>query len=592
MNDEQRTRESYYRQLQRKMILTVIVVSFTPMILVIGILLYQFNIVYHEKTEAHLQELVQKHKQNIDTFLKERMSNLRSLIGNYDYSSLADTDFLTRELQTLRGAYSEVFVDLGVIDESGRQVAYAGPYNLENARYAGSDWFKAAISSRYFVSDVFLGLRESPHFIITIRNAHRGSFWLLRATIDFNAFNTLVKNLRIGETGFAFIVNRQGEFQTRPPVDSKVCKSCYKYFGGVMEEGGRSVRIVERADSTGQRHIYAVARLKDGNWMLIFKQEVSDAFSEMTRLFSIAAVIFLLGALAIMVMAVALSRRMIRRIRQADEENEQLNRQMIETGKLASVGELAAGIAHEINNPVSIMVEEAGWVGDLLEDADPAVSQDLPEINRALTQIGTQGRRCKEITHKLLSFARKTDSTVKNVQINDLIEEIIELSEQMAKYNKVSITTSLTPDLPYVTVSPSEMQQVILNLINNALDVMEKSGGNIHITTKISRLEKDHIVITVEDNGPGIPESNLSLIFDPFFTTKPVGKGSGLGLSICYGIVQKMGGKIDVHSVVGEGSRFRIWIPIQKGKTKPEKDPSSSAAAGRKETTNKRQENQ
>src|SRR6056297_1551566 len=132
MNDEQRTRESYYRQLQRKMILTVIVVSFTPMILVIGILLYQFNIVYHEKTEAHLQELVQKHKQNIDTFLKERMSNLRSLIGNYDYSSLADTDFLTRELQTLRGAYSEVFVDLGVIDESGRQVAYAGPYNLEN----------------------------------------------------------------------------------------------------------------------------------------------------------------------------------------------------------------------------------------------------------------------------------------------------------------------------------------------------------------------------------------------------------------------------------------------------------------------------
>ena len=101
-------------------------------------------------------------------------------------------------------------------------------------------------------------------------------------------------------------------------------------------------------------------------------------------------------------------------------------------------------------------------------------------------------------------------------------------------------------------------------MINNALDAMEKTGGKIKITTKISKLEKDHIVIIVEDNGPGIPESNLPRIFDPFFTTKPVGKGTGLGLAICYGIVNKIGGKIDVHSVVNEGTRFRIWIPVQK----------------------------
>ncbi len=562
------------------MVLTVIVVSFTPMILVIGMLLYQFNASYQKKTYAHLEELVQKHKQNIDTFLNEKLANLLSLIGNYDYPTLADKAFLMRELQILRAAYGEVFVDLGVIDENGHQIAYAGHYDLENACYAEAEWFQAAINSRFFISDVFLGLRESPHFIITVRNSHRGRPWILRATIDFNAFNTLVKNLRIGQTGFAFIVNRRGQFQTRPPFDYEICQSCYRSVGDIMKKIDAGVHLEERDDQTGQRHLYAVAGLKGGNWMLILKQEVQDAYSELTRMFGLAIAIFLFGALAILVMAMVLSRRMIRRIRLADQEKEQLNQQMIETGKLASVGELAAGIAHEINNPVAIMVEEAGWIGDLLEDVNPAAlpaaNLDLPEIERALGQIRTQGRRCKEITHKLLSFARKTDATVKDVQINDLIKEIIELSGPMARHNQVTITTALMPDLPYVTVSPSEMQQVILNLINNALDVMEKSGGTIHIATKMSRLEKDHLVITVEDNGPGIPEANLPLIFDPFFTTKPVGKGTGLGLSICYGIIQKMGGKIDVHSKVGEGSRFRIWIPYQK---KPS-EPSAPANSG------------
>jgi two-component system NtrC family sensor kinase len=115
------------------------------------------------------------------------------------------------------------------------------------------------------------------------------------------------------------------------------------------------------------------------------------------------------------------------------------------------------------------------------------------------------------------------------------------------------------------------MQQVMLNLINNSLDAMEKTGGTIKIGTKISKLEENHIVITVEDNGPGIPEANLNRIFDPFFTTKAVGKGTGLGLSICYGIVEKMGGKIDVNSAINEGTRFRIWIPIQSvGEDSPE----------------------
>jgi two-component system NtrC family sensor kinase len=170
---------------------------------------------------------------------------------------------------------------------------------------------------------------------------------------------------------------------------------------------------------------------------------------------------------------------MVARVARADKEKELMNDQIVETGKLASLGELAAGIAHEINNPVAIMVEEAGWIEDLLEEEEFKEGENLNEFERALKQIRTQGQRCKEITHKLLSFARKTDSRIQVVSINDLIEELVLLSEQRAKYSNVTIQMDLQKDLPTVKVSETELQQVMLNLINNALDAMEKTGGSL-----------------------------------------------------------------------------------------------------------------
>ena len=196
----------------------------------------------------------------------------------------------------------------------------------------------------------------------------------------------------------------------------------------------------------------------------------------------------------------------------------------------------------------------------MLEEEEFRESKNLDEFERALNQIKTQGRRCKEITHKLLSFARKTDSRVQETRINELIRELVALSEQRAKYAKITIHMDLENNLPVTYLAQSEMQQVLFNLINNAIDAMEKKGGELTITTY---LEKDTIGIKMSDNGPGIPEANLSRIFEPFFTTKPVGKGTGLGLSICYGIIQKMGGQIHVESIIDSGTTFNIRLPVQ-----------------------------
>jgi len=569
MDKSKREHRDYYHSLTRNMLLTVIIVSFTPMILVGGIILYQFQTSYHEKVHAHLEELVQKHKQNIDSFLQEKLGDIRFLADNFNFEELCDESFLRDRLESLQKEFGLVFVDLGVISENGIQIAYAGPFKLGKALYSQADWFQKAMKSKYFISDVFLGLRGLPHFIVAVRDNWMGERWILRATIDFVAFNSLVENIRIGETGFAFILNKEGKFQTKPLLDIVTTRKPYIDFLSDRNATKDEIHVVERTDESGHKNIYVAASLKNGDWLLVYQQRASDAFSDFRRTLRVALIIMLLGGLGIITMAFILSKRMVSRVARADREKQMMNKQVVETGKLASVGELAAGIAHEINNPVAIMVEEAGWIEDILEDEEFKESENLDEFIRALEQIRTQGRRCKEITHKLLHFARKTDSRIQEVQINDLIEELVELSAQKAKYSNVTINTVLQKDLSPLHVSETEVQQVFLNLINNALDAMDKKGGVIDVTTL---MEGDHIAVQVADNGPGIPEANLARIFDPFFTTKPVGKGTGLGLSICYGIIKKMGGEIDVHSVMEVGTTFRVLIPLPKQDESQEED--------------------
>jgi two-component system NtrC family sensor kinase len=271
-------------------------------------------------------------------------------------------------------------------------------------------------------------------------------------------------------------------------------------------------------------------------------------------------------------MAFSLSQTVVKRVAKADSEKQMMSKKVVETGKLASVGELAAGIAHEINNPVAIMVEEAGWMGDLMEEIAFNESENRAEFERAIAQIQTQGKRCKEITHKLLHFARKTDATVHDVNIKELLEELVALSSQRAKYGMVEIRTDFAPNLPSLRVSPSELQQVFFNLINNAIDAMNHDGGTLTIS---SQQRENYLVFTVSDTGEGIPEANLDRIFDPFFTTKPVGKGTGLGLSICYGIIEKMGGKLEVESTLGKGTTFLISLPLQTDAGRQHKEPLS-----------------
>jgi signal transduction histidine kinase len=368
---------------------------------------------------------------------------------------------------------------------------------------------------------------------------------------------------------------RKGEFQTQPPNKIKVMPQQYlSLFNKDNQTGNLNgydteplvslsdpIISVEKLTGSNQNIIFESAFLENKEWTMIFQEDQEDldkAFAGLNFSRKLVNLIFLLSCLGLILSCVLLFLRSRKHKSKVDSGKELvMTEQFIETAKLDSIGELASGIAHEINNPVAIMVEEAGWVQDLIHEGIDK-KDNLEEFTRAMKQIETQGHRCKEITRKLLSFGRKIDSRIENIQLNDLIEEVISLSSEKARYANVKICTKLDPHLPQISASVTEMQQVITNIINNGLDAMENKGDRLDV---ISKLQKDQIIITIRDNGPGIHSINLNRVFDPFFSTKPVGKGSGLGLSICYSIIKKMGGRIDFESVLGEGSAFHIVLP-------------------------------
>ena len=371
----------------RLWMLLIIGVPVAPMLLVSFIILYEFRHAYHEKVTAHLEELVGKHKQNIDGFLDAKLGDITVLASNSSLEELSDEEILQARLAVLQRAYEPVFVDLGVIDSGGIQVAYAGPFRLGRADYSEADWFKQALQREYFISDVFPGLRGLPHFIIAVRRTGAGEPWILRATVDFVAFNTLVENIRVGETGFAFILNREGEFQTKPSLDLALDREAYQELLSGESGDPSRVRVLEHTDSSGVRNVYVAATLKGGSWQLVYQQSAAEAFAQFRNARNVTLLIILLGGIINVSMAFLLTRRVVSALAEADQRTMVMNQQIAETGKLASVGELAAGIAHEINNPVAIMVEEAGWIEDIIDDEKMDDEERLTELKRALQQI-------------------------------------------------------------------------------------------------------------------------------------------------------------------------------------------------------------
>lgn len=236
------------------------------------------------------------------------------------------------------------------------------------------------------------------------------------------------------------------------------------------------------------------------------------------------------------------------------------NLRMIETGKLAMIGALAEGVAHEINNPVNIMFHEAGWMEDLIEDAGIADGTIEAEMHKSLRTIQSQGRRCRAVIGKLLSLGGRIDPRPRTVAPDRLAAPPLRAARKRARQLGVEVAADFAPDLPELRLPPAHIEQVLTQLFDNALEAMEETGGELRLTV---RREGENVVFIVSDTGRGIAESILPRVFDPFFSTKEVGKGTGLGLSICRGILVPMGGDARIESEPGRGTVVTVTLPIE-----------------------------
>jgi two-component system NtrC family sensor kinase len=224
---------------------------------------------------------------------------------------------------------------------------------------------------------------------------------------------------------------------------------------------------------------------------------------------------------------------------------------LVQKEKLASVGQLAAGVAHEINNPLGTVLLYA----DILYKETP---EDNQQQREDLQMIVREAMRCKATVNDLLSFSRQNEVLAQETDLNDLLREAAEEVSRHDLYQQVELVTDLEPDLPPVQADPLQLRQVFLNLMNNAAEAMH-GGGRLLLRTRKGPAA-GFVSVQVQDTGVGISEENMNKLFTPFFTTKPIGKGTGLGLAIVYGIVKMHRGQISVQTQVGEGTTFTVTL--------------------------------
>ncbi len=233
---------------------------------------------------------------------------------------------------------------------------------------------------------------------------------------------------------------------------------------------------------------------------------------------------------------------------------------LLQSQKLAALGELSASIAHEINNPLAIIRQEAEIMGLVLKKEEPPKARDLGELLESVRMIVQQVDRCAEIIRNLLDFARKREPVVQAVDLNCVVEDMTRLVEKEARNNNIVIERHYDPALPQIYSDAPELRQVVLNILCNAAQAIGKDG-TITIVTRPAGVNAVELVI--QDTGCGISAENLGKIFEPFFSTKPSGQGTGLGLSISHGLIQQLGGGIRVASTEGQGTTVIITLPQQ-----------------------------
>jgi two-component system, NtrC family, sensor kinase len=502
-------------------------------------------------------------------FLAERKSALNFIVHDNSPTVLADSERLTAILENLHKSFGSGFVDLGLIDGSGHQVNYVGPYALQGKNYRDQAWFHRVLEHGEHISETFLGYRNEPHFVIAVsRKMTDGSVFILRSAIGSALFEVLVSQMDLEGKGNAFLINHAGILQT-PSV----------YYGGVLEKipfpipAPSNQAEVYLQHIAGRDMVIGYRFIENTPFILMIIKDQAEMMKPWLKTRS-QLIAFLIGSITVILTVIFwTSSFMIQKIKSADQRRIKSLHQVEYANKMASIGRLAASVAHEINNPLAIINEKAGLLKDLfLIKEEYRKDEKLIGIVDAITGCV---KRAGKITKRLLTFAGKFESAVVEINLREVLEGGLEFYLREASHRSIDLQLDMAEDVGMIMSDLGKLQQVFVNIINNAFAAVG-DGGSINIIVR--NLDTETVAIQFKDTGCGIPQEDINRIFEPFFSTRAGKGGTGLGLSITLNLIQEVGGRIKVESEVGKGTEFTVILPRKMPLEAQQSSPGSSKA--------------
>jgi len=530
------------------------VVALTPLIIMTMIDYRLSRDAIEAEMLADTTRMVSNTWRTVSFFLAQRKSALDFVLHDNSYQSMGEPGRLATILKNLQRGVGG-FTDIGLVDADGNMEAYIGPYQLYGANLCSEKCYQQVLKNGTYISDVTGDKGVARRIVVAIKHdLPDNTFFVLRAALDAGLLHRLLSQLDIGPNDDAFIINENGILQT----PSRHHGNLYDKIDLPVPENSSEAKVLEADDASSNPILMGYAHIPGTSLILMIIREKSDIMKLWQRP-RLKLIGFLVLSIAIILFAIlGTSTFLVHRIHVADQKRVAVLHQVEYTNKLASLGRLSSGVAHEINNPLAIINQKVGLIKDLFSFKEEYAGDEklMVLIDEVLASI----QRCGSITRRLLNFSRHMESKIEPIDLKEMINEVLAFLEKEAERRHVDISVDHIDDIPEFESDRGSLQQIFLNLFNNAFTAIEDGG---HLTITVDRQREDTVCVTITDNGCGISAKDIQRIFEPFFSTRGDQGGTGLGLSITYGLVKEIGGDIKVDSKVGKGTRFSVLLPIQ-----------------------------